>query len=142
MLVVVNCFSNSMGEIGFSDWLNAAVQTAIGGQAWLLPALIFALFTIIAMLFGSSWAMFPIGIPLALSLAISVNGNPGLFIAAVCAAGLSGDGLSMYNGDMFFFASCLGIKPQAYYSTKLPYVLAIALLALAGFLVCGALSGR
>jgi Na+/H+ antiporter NhaC len=142
MLVVVNCFANSMSEIGFSDWLNATVQTVIGGQAWLLPALIFVLFSIVAMLFGSAWAMFSLGIPFALNLAISVNGNQGLFIAAVCAAGLAGYNLSLYNGDMFFFASCLGMKPQTYYNTKLPYVLAIALLTLAGFLVCGALLGR
>ncbi|MDR0878508.1 MAG: cyclic nucleotide-binding domain-containing protein [Treponema sp.] len=139
MLIVVNCFSSSLEVIGFSGWLNVTVQSALGGQAWLLPAIIFVLFTIIGMLFGSSWAMFPIGIPLALKLAESSGGNAGLFIAAICAAGLSGDGLSMYNGDMFFFASCLGIKPSAYYSTKLPYVVTIAICAFAGFLLCGLL---
>jgi di/tricarboxylate transporter len=135
MFVVSNCFATGITEIGFSAWLNEIVQQLLGGQAWLLPAIIFALFTLVGALFDNPWAMFAIGIPMALTLSVSLRGNTGLYIGAVCAAGLAGNEIAL--GDIFFIGPMLGINPIAYYRTKLPYVILITLLAFLGYMAAG-----
>ncbi|GHV24750.1 hypothetical protein AGMMS4952_00950 [Spirochaetia bacterium] len=135
MFVVSKCFANGIAEIGFSAWLNEIVQTLLGGQAWLLPAIIFGLCTLMGALFDNPLAMYAIGIPIALNLSISLQGNPGLYLGAVCAAGLVGNEIAM--GDIFFIGPMLGINPIAYYRTKLPYVIMITLLAFLGYMAAG-----
>ncbi|GHV90641.1 hypothetical protein AGMMS50268_11440 [Spirochaetia bacterium] len=123
MFVVSKCFAAGVEEIGFSAWLNEVVQGIIGGQAWMLPAIIFGICTLMGALFDNPWAMYAIGIPIAIKLALTMDGNPGLYIGAVCAAGLTGNELAL--GDIFFIGPMLGINPIAYYRTKLPYVILI-----------------
>ncbi|GHV73783.1 hypothetical protein AGMMS49940_10850 [Spirochaetia bacterium] len=135
MFVVSKCFANGITEIGFSTWLNEIVQQLLGGQAWLLPAIIFGLCTLVGALFDNPWAMYAIGIPIALNLSVSLQGNPALYIGAVCAAGLVGNEIAM--GDIFFIGPMLGINPIAYYRTKLPYVILITLLAVLGYMAAG-----
>jgi Na+/H+ antiporter NhaC len=135
MFVVSKCFANGITEIGFSGWLNEIVQQLLGGQAWLLPAIIFGLCTLVGALFDNPWAMFAIGIPIALNLSTSLQGNPGLYIGAVCAAGLVGNEIAM--GDIFFIGPMLGVNPIAYYRTKMPYVILITLLAFLGYMAAG-----
>jgi Na+/H+ antiporter NhaC len=135
MFVVSKCFANGITEIGFSAWLNETVQLVLGGQAWLLPAIIFGLCTLVGALFDNPWAMFAIGIPIALNLSTSLQGNSGLYIGAVCAAGLVGNEIAM--GDIFFIGPMLGVNPIAYYRAKLPYVILITLLAFLGYMAAG-----
>ncbi|MDR0553767.1 MAG: cyclic nucleotide-binding domain-containing protein [Treponema sp.] len=127
MFIMGKCFASGMDEIGFSAWLNEAVKGLIAGQEWLLPALIFGVFTLVGALFDNPWAMYAIGIPIAGELALSVNGNAGLFTGAVCAAGLIGNEIAL--GDIFFIGPMLGVNPMAYYRAKLPYVILITALS-------------
>ena len=135
MFVMGACFAAGMDEIGFSAWLNGMVNSTIGGQAWMLPALVFGFCTLTGALFDSPWAMYAIGIPIALDLAASVHSDPGIYMGAVCAAGLLGNEIAM--GDIFFIGPMLGINPMAYYRAKLPYVILIAALTFLGYLGAG-----
>ena len=135
LFVLGASFAAGMEEIGFPAWLNGMVRTAIGGRGWMLPALIFACCALIGALFDSPWAMYVMGIPIALELAASLNGVPGLYMGAVCAAGLLGNEIAL--GDIFFTGPMLGINPAAYYRAKLPYVLLITALAFTGYLAAG-----
>ncbi|MDR1972410.1 MAG: cyclic nucleotide-binding domain-containing protein [Treponema sp.] len=134
MFVASSCFASAIGEIGFSSWLNEAVRALIGGQAWLLPALIFGVCTLVGALFDNPWAMYALGMPLALELGRTVNMDLGIFVGAVCAAGFAGNEIAL--GDIFFEGPMLGINPITYYRTKLPYVIVITILA---FLAYGAI---
>jgi Na+/H+ antiporter NhaC len=127
MFVVGKSFAAGMEDIGFVQWLNEIVKTLIGGQAWVLPALIFGICTLVGALLDNPLAMYAIGIPLALELAASMQGNAGLYIGAVCGAGLIGNEIAL--GDSYFIGSVLGINPIAYYQAKLPYVIMITVLA-------------
>jgi Na+/H+ antiporter NhaC len=141
ILVIVYCFAGGLDAVGFSGWMAETVASALGGSLWILPAILFLVFTLIAFLFGSSWAMVPIGIPLALQLASALGGNYALFVGAIISAGLAGDTLCMYNGDMFFYTSVMGINPNAYFNTRLPYALSLAGLAFIAFMGAGLLFG-
>ena len=135
LFLIGKCFSNAMEEIGFSAWLNELVQNLIRGQVWLLPVIIFSVCTLVGALFDNPWAMYAIGMPIALGFAQSLNGNPGLYVGAVCAAGLIGNELAL--GDIFFIGTMLGINPLSYYQAKLPYVISIAVIAFFAFAAAG-----
>jgi Na+/H+ antiporter NhaC len=127
MFVASNCFAAGIEEIGFSLWLNDVVRDFIGGQAWLLPAIIFGICTLVGALFDNPWAMYALGMPIALELGRSVHMDLGIFVGAVCAAGFMGNEIAL--GDIFFEGPMLGINPIVYYRTKLPYVIVITSLA-------------
>jgi Na+/H+ antiporter NhaC len=124
-----------MEELGFSAWLNETVQNTIRGQVWLLPVIIFSVCTFVGALFDNPWAMYAIGMPIAVSFAASLNGNTALYVGAVCAAGLLGNEIAM--GDIFFIGPVLGINPTSYYRAKLPYVIVITALAFLAFAAAG-----
>ena len=140
VFVVGRCFANSMELMGFSDWLGVFVHDLIGGQAWLLPAIIFIVYALIGALFDNPWAMYAIGIPVAVSFALKNNGSIALYIGAVCSAGLLGNELA--PGDIFFIGPILGINPINYYRTKLPYIIVITIITLAAFVAAGYMSSK
>ncbi|MFP3090763.1 cyclic nucleotide-binding domain-containing protein [Treponema sp. TIM-1] len=135
MFVVGKSFAAGIEDIGFAHWLNEMVKILIGGQAWVLPALIFGICTLAGALLDNPWAMYAIGIPLALELAASLQGQAGLYIGAVCGAGLIGNEIAL--GDSYFIGSVLGINPITYYQAKLPYVIMIASLAFFAYGIAG-----
>jgi CRP-like cAMP-binding protein/Na+/H+ antiporter NhaC len=135
MFLVGKCFANGMEAIGFSAWLDELVRRLVQGQVWLLPVIIFSVCTLVAALFDNPWAMYAIGIPIALGFAATLNGSPALYVGAVCAAGLLGNEIAM--GDIFFIGPMLGVNPMSYYRAKLPYVIAIAVLSFFAFIAAG-----
>jgi Na+/H+ antiporter NhaC len=135
IFVMGKCFANGMEAIGFSTWLNELVQGVIRGQVWLLPVIIFSVCTLAGALLDNPWAVYAVGMPIALGFAASLHGNSGLYVGAVCAAGLLGNELAM--GDIFFIGPMLGINPISYYRAKLPYVIVITALTFAAFIAAG-----
>jgi hypothetical protein len=131
MFVASNVFASGITEIGFSAWLNDVVRSTLGGQAWILPALIFAVCTLVGTLFDNPWAMYALGIPIALELGRAVGMNLALFVGAVCAAGFIANEIAL--GDIFFEGPMLGINPIAYYRSKLPYILIVTALTFAAY---------
>jgi Na+/H+ antiporter NhaC len=127
MFVVSSVFAAGIEEIGFSAWLDETVRSVVGGQSWILPAMIFAICTVVGALFDNPWAMYALGMPIALELGRAVGMDQGLFVGAVCAAGFAGNEIAM--GDIFFEGPMLGINPIVYYRTKLPYIFCCTILA-------------
>jgi Na+/H+ antiporter NhaC len=140
MFIVSSVFAAGIEDIGFSAWLDEAVRNLVGGQSWVLPALIFAVCTLVGALFDNPWAMYALGMPIALELSRAVGMDPGLFVGAVCAAGFAGNEIAL--GDIFFEGPMLGINPIVYYRAKLPYAVCFTTLAflaygLAGYILRG-----
>jgi Na+/H+ antiporter NhaC len=131
MFVASSVFAAGIEEIGFSPWLNGVVRNIVGGQAWILPALIFVICTLVGALFDNPWAMYALGMPIALELGRALGMDLGIFVGAVCAAGFIANEIAL--GDIFFEGPMLGINPIVYYRAKLPYVIAITALAFAAY---------
>jgi Na+/H+ antiporter NhaC len=127
MFIASSIFATGIEAIGFSAWLETVVRDIVGGQAWIVPALIFAICTVVGALFDNPWAMYALGMPIALELGRALGMDLGIFVGAVCAAGFTGNEIGM--GDIFFEGPMLGINPIVYYRTKLPYVIAVTVLA-------------
>jgi Na+/H+ antiporter NhaC/CRP-like cAMP-binding protein len=135
MFVASSVFAAGIEGIGFSPWLNGVVRNIIGGQAWIMPALIFALCTVVGALFDNPWAMYALGMPIALELGRALGMDLGIFVGAVCAAGFTANEIAL--GDIFFEGPMLGINPIVYYRAKLPYAVIITVLAFLAYAALG-----
>lgn len=137
LLVMTVAFSTGVAELGFASWLGTSVPAIIGDKQWLLPMALFAVFTAMSALLGSSWSMYVLAMPIAIQLATAVNGSLPLYIGVVCAGGITGCELSMYHSGTYLVASVAGCEPMAYYTSKLPYGIVITVLSCIGYLAVG-----
>jgi Na+/H+ antiporter NhaC len=137
LMVMMIVFSKSISELGLIDSLTNAMTAISGGNYWLLPSMLFILFTIVCYLLGYSWGMYALGLPIAIQLAEAVGGNVALCIGAVVAAGVAGDGLSDFQSDNEHFAHAIGCEPNALVKARFPYFVFIAVLCTAMYFVAG-----
>jgi len=137
LLVLTFSFSSGIRQIGLVEWLNDIVPIMVGGNYWLLPAALFLLFTAITTVWGSSWSIYAIGLPIAVQLAAVVGGNMALYAGAICAAGIAGDSLSIHQSDNEDVASVVGCAPTVLFMARLPYFLAIAVISFVIYLIAG-----
>jgi Na+/H+ antiporter NhaC len=137
LLIVTFIFSGGIKEIGLVEWLSYIIPAAIGNNVWLLPAAVFLVFMFISIVWGSSWSIFAIGIPIAVQLAAAVDGNMALYAGAVCAAGIAGDALSVHQSDNEDVAFIVGCEPMTLYFSRLPYFIAAAALSFALYVIMG-----
>ncbi|MDR2542402.1 MAG: cyclic nucleotide-binding domain-containing protein [Treponema sp.] len=139
LMVLMICFSKSISYLGLIELLSGVMTVFGSGNYWLLPAVLFLLFTAVCYFLGYSWGMYALGLPIAIQLAASVDGNIALNIGAVCAAGVAGDGLSNFQSDNEHFAHAIGCEPAALVNARLPYFIFITILAAAMYLAAGIL---
>jgi Na+/H+ antiporter NhaC len=137
LLIITFIFSGGIKEIGVVEWLAYIIPHAIGGNVWMLPAALFLIFMAISIVWGSSWSIFAIGIPIAVGIGLAVDGSLPLYAGVICAAGIAGDGLSIHQSDNEDVASIVGCEPMALYMSRLPYFIAVAVLSLVGFIIAG-----
>jgi Na+/H+ antiporter NhaC len=138
LLILTFNFSGGIKQIGLIEWLSYIIPTIIGGNYWLLPAAVFFIFTAITIVWGSSWSIYAIGLPIAVQLAMAVGGNPALYVGAICAAGVAGDGLSIHQSDNNDVAAIVGCEPTALFMARLPYFIFITAFSFFAYLVAGA----
>jgi Na+/H+ antiporter NhaC len=137
LLILTFCFSSGIKQIGVVEWLGHIIPSVIGENYRLLPAALFLVFTAITVVWGSSWSIYAIGLPIAVQIAAAVDGNMALYAGAVCAAGIAGDSLSIHQSDNNDVASAVGCEPTALFLARLPYFAFITGLSFVIYLVVG-----
>jgi Na+/H+ antiporter NhaC/CRP-like cAMP-binding protein len=137
LLILTFCFSSGIKQIGVVEWLGYIVPAIIGGNYWLLPAVLFLTFTLITVVWGSSWSIYAIGLPIAIQLAAAVDGNMALYAGTICAAGIAGDSLSIHQSDNYDVAAVVGCEPNALFLARLPYFIFITVLSFGAYLITG-----
>ncbi|WP_428737567.1 Na+/H+ antiporter NhaC family protein [Sulfurimonas sp.] len=101
----------------------------------LLAAVIFVLSGIIAFSTGTSWGTFSIMIPIAVPMAVALDGDVALVIGAVISGGVFGDHCSPISDTTIISSLASGCEVVEHVKTQLPYALISALIALVLFLV-------
>ncbi len=101
----------------------------------LLAAMIFILSGIIAFSTGTSWGTFSIMIPIAVPMAVALDGDVALVIGAVISGGVFGDHCSPISDTTIISSLASGCEVVEHVKTQLPYALISALIALVLFLV-------
>ena len=91
---------------------------------------------------GSSWSVFAVFTPIAISMALAIGAPVGMAIGVVLSGGIFGDHCSPISDTTVlssFGSSCNHID---HVKTQLPYALTVAGASLVGYLITGLLGGK
>ncbi len=138
-VAVILLFALALGDVanllGTGTYVAQLAREAIP-LSLLLP-LLFLLSAFIAFSIGSSWGTFAIMIPLAMQIALSLDINPGYFLAAVLSGSIFGDHASPISDTTVVASMASATDHIDHVRTQLPYALTCAALATPAFFLLG-----
>ncbi len=102
-----------------------------------LSAVIFLLSSVISFSTGTSWGTFSIMIPVAVPMAVGMDADVTLAIAAVISGGVFGDHCSPISDTTIISSLASDCEVIEHVKTQLPYALISGLIALAMFILFG-----
>jgi len=104
-------------------------------SVYLLAGIIFILSSVMAFATGTSWGTFSIMIPVAVPMAVGMDGDVALCIGAVISGGVFGDHCSPISDTTIISAMASDCEVIEHVKTQLPYALISACIALAFFIL-------
>ncbi len=139
-VTMILLFALALGDVanllGTGVYVAQLVQQSIP-VALLLP-LLFIISGFIAFAIGSSWGTFAIMIPLAMQIAVPLELNSSLFLAAVLSGSVFGDHASPISDTTVVASMASATDHIDHVRTQLPYALLSAGIATLGFLFVSA----
>ncbi len=139
-VTMILLFALALGDVanllGTGVYVAQLVQQSIP-LALLLP-LLFIISGFIAFAIGSSWGTFAIMIPLAMQIAVPLDLNSSLFLAAVLSGSVFGDHASPISDTTVVASMASATDHIDHVRTQLPYALISGGIAAFGFLMVGA----
>jgi tetracycline resistance efflux pump len=139
-VTMILLFALALGDVanllGTGAYVAQLVQQSIP-IALLLP-LLFIISAFISFAIGSSWGTFAIMIPLAMQIAVPLDLNSSLFLAAVLSGSVFGDNASPISDTTVVASMASATDHIDHVRTQLPYALISAGIATFGFLLISA----
>ena len=139
-VTMILLFALALGDVanllGTGIYVAQLVQQSIP-LALLLP-LLFIISGFIAFSIGSSWGTFAIMIPLAMQIAVPLDLNNSLFLAAVLSGSVFGDHASPISDTTVVASMASATDHIDHVRTQLPYALISGAIAAFGFLLVSA----
>jgi len=140
-VAMILLFALALGDVanllGTGEYVAQLAQETIP-IALLLPIL-FVISGFIAFSIGSSWGTFAIMIPLGMQIALSLDLNLSMFLAAVLSGSVFGDHASPISDTTVVASMASATDHIDHVRTQLPYALISGGIAAIGFLVVGVL---
>ena len=138
-LVILLVLSFSIGGVikgmGTGQFLASLLGNSIDGA--FCPAIIFLMGALMAFCTGTSWGTFSIMMPIAVPMAVAMNGNILLTIGAVVSGGIFGDHCSPLSDTTILSSMSVGTDLYSHVKTQLPYALVTAACAAALYIAFG-----
>ncbi|MFP7298343.1 Na+/H+ antiporter NhaC family protein [Neobacillus niacini] len=117
LLVLIWSLTLSAEDLGFSNFISSTLGTFL--PAWLTPATIFLLGSVVGYFIGSSWGTWGLFMPLGVSLAVSTGASIPLTVGAVFASGAFGALASPLGDTTITTASIMDLPIVEYARYKL-----------------------
>jgi tetracycline resistance efflux pump len=138
-LAVLMMLAFAIGDIcdvlGTGTYLAQAVKSTFPSE--IIPALVFAVSSLIAFSTGTSWGTFAIMMPIGIPMVSLVGLNPALVTAAVLGGGVFGDHCSPISDTTIISSMASATDHIDHVRTQIPYALIAGGGALILFLVFG-----
>lgn len=138
-LVILLVLSFSIGGVikgmGTGQFLASLLGDSIDGA--FCPAIIFLMGALMAFCTGTSWGTFSIMMPIAVPMAVAMNGNILLTIGAVVSGGIFGDHCSPLSDTTILSSMSVGTDLYSHVKTQLPYALVTAVCTAALYIAFG-----
>ena len=137
VIILVLAWSLSVvgNDLGAPEYIADLVKTGV--PAWLLPAVVFILGSIISFASGSSWGTFAILFPLAIPIAITIDAPLVVTIASVLSGGLFGDHCSPISETTILSSTGAGCSQFSHFRTQLSYALMNGIITFITYLFAG-----
>lgn len=135
LLVLIWSLTLSAEDLGFSTFISTTLGSFL--PAYLTPATIFVLGSVVGYFIGSSWGTWGLFMPLGITLAVSSGASIPLTVGAVFASGAFGALTSPLGDTTITTASILDLPIVDYARYKLKVSAIGAVLAVIVYLVCG-----
>ncbi len=123
------------GQLDTAGYLVSLLGDNISGAY--IPVLVYLIAALTAFCTGSSWGTYAIMVPITISLAVAVDANLALSIAAVLGGGVFGDHCSPLADTTILSAAGAGVDLMDHFKTQLPYGLTAFASATVGFFLAG-----
>ena len=134
-IAVILLFALALGDVAGALGAGSYAASLVGDNVntTLLLPILFLLSSFIAFSIGSSWGTFAIMIPIALQIALELDLQTSLFLAAVLSGSVFGDHSSPISDTTVVASLASGSDHIEHVRTQLPYALICAVLATFGF---------
>jgi len=131
-IAMILLFSFAIGEVTTElktgEYLASLAQNSL--NVYLLASVVFLLSSLISFSTGTSWGTFSIMIPIAASMAITLDANITLVIGAVISGGIFGDHCSPISDTTIISSMASDCEVVEHVNTQLPYALISGVIAL------------
>ncbi|WP_338786042.1 Na+/H+ antiporter NhaC family protein [Metabacillus sp. FJAT-53654] len=135
LLVLIWALTLSAEDLGFSDFISSTLGSFL--PAFMTPATIFLIGSIVGYFIGSSWGTWGLFMPLGLTLAVSTGASVPLTVGAVFASGAFGALTSPLGDTTITTASILDLSIVDYARYKLKISAIGGVIAIVLYLVSG-----
>jgi len=133
LLVFAFALGDVTGELKTGIYLASLASQSI--SPYFLASLIFLLSAVISFSTGTSWGTFSIMIPIAVPMAVGMDANVILAMAAVMSGGIFGDHCSPISDTTIISSMASDCEVVEHVKTQLPYALLSATIAFLLFLL-------
>lgn len=133
LMVLAFALGGIAKQLGTGAYVAALAEAAL--HPGLVPALVFVLACFMAFSTGTSWGTFAIMVPIA--VALGDGGHAPLLLGAALSGGIFGDHCSPISDTTLIASMAAGTDHIDHVNTQLPYALAAASVATAGYLILG-----
>ncbi|MBO5667436.1 MAG: sodium:proton antiporter, partial [Firmicutes bacterium] len=139
LMVLAFLFAAVNDSIHFTEYLiNSATQFM---SPQLMPLIVFLLLGFTEFITGTNWGMYIIALPIVIPLAMNIDANVALCVAAVLSAGVFGSHVCFYSDATVISSAACGCDNFRHSITQAPYGLVGASISALLFLGCGFLLG-
>ena len=127
LLVLAFAIGAIIKTLGTGEFMASLIGDQVSGA--FCPAIIFVLGAVMAFATGTSWGTFSIMMPIAIPMAVAMDANILLTIAAVISGGIFGDHSSPISDTTILSSMSVGTDLFSHVKTQLPYALVAAVLS-------------
>ncbi|MBQ0001520.1 MAG: sodium:proton antiporter [Clostridiales bacterium] len=125
------------GEMNLSGYVISLVQPFL--NATVLPAVVFLILAALTFITSSFWGIEVIALPIVVPLAIALNGNILLVLAAVVSGGVFGSHACFYSDATVLSSATCEIDNMDHAVSQAPYAILGAVLSVIAYLIAGAI---
>lgn len=123
------------GEMNLSGYVISLVEPYLNGAV--LPGVVFLILAALTFVTSSFWGIEVIALPIVIPLAVALNGNILLTLAAVVSGGVFGSHACFYSDATVLSSATCEINNLDHAITQAPYAIISAGLAFAAYITAG-----
>lgn len=135
LMVLAFLFAEVNDQIGFTYYVISSASQYMTPA--LMPLTIFAVLAVTEFITGTNWGMYVIAFPIVIPLAVQMDVNMPLAVAAVLSAGVFGSHVCFYSDATVLTSAATGCNNFDHAFTQAPFGILAALLSAVCFLVAG-----